>query len=311
VMADLVHESDPFIRKMVKEQQADCFAGTYLNWVVDGKSPRFTLNTGDGLNKVLLGMLGIRDTLRGEEDPRLVTNFHGTAFERISAFQFGFRDGLKACADINGKEIEQRKGKLPPEFLKKGQTGEAIPSEESVKAVIDTLVSVFSPANVPKVVFDEPSCPDAAPTPPASYCPSTNTISVDLNRLIVMGTSLTRGSALVDKSTTPLFGDYTAYSVLASRFMLALQKERGGVALDTSDAGLRTACLTGVATTKLTKTANALTGGDLDEAIAGLLTNGQAASNVKGEFALSGFARVNAYRTGVLGDEKNCYEQWK
>ena len=311
VMADLVHESDPFVRKMVKEQQADCFAGTYLKWVADRKSPRFTLNLGDGLNEVLLGMLGIRDSLRGEQDPRLAGNFHGTAFERISAFQFGFRDGVKACTDIDGKEIERRTGNLPPEFLAKGQTGEAIPSKETVTAVIDTLVSVFSPTSPPKVDYAPPSCPDATPTPPATYCPSDNTISVDLNRLIVMGTSLTRGSSLVNKSTTPLFGDYTAYSVLASRFMLALQNARGGVALDTPDAGLRTACLTGVATARLTKTANGLTGGDLDEAVAGLLTNGLAASNVKGEFALSGFARVNAFRTGVLGDEKNCYEQWK
>jgi predicted metalloprotease len=27
----------------VREQQADCFAGVYLFWVADGRSPRFTL----------------------------------------------------------------------------------------------------------------------------------------------------------------------------------------------------------------------------------------------------------------------------
>jgi hypothetical protein len=123
-----------------------------------------------------------------------------------------------------------------------------------------------------------------------------------------MGTSLTRGSTLVDSFTAPLFGDYTTYSLLVSRFMMALEKEKG-LKLDTAEAGLRTACLTGVATTKLTSTANALTGGDLDEAVSGLLKNGLIASNVNGEFAPVAFSRVDAFRTGVLGTAENCYKR--
>ena len=40
---------------IVKEQQADCFAGVYLRWVAEGHSPRFTMNTTDGLDHVLAG----------------------------------------------------------------------------------------------------------------------------------------------------------------------------------------------------------------------------------------------------------------
>lgn len=99
--------------------------------------------------------------------------------------------------------------------------------------------------------------------------------------------------------------------------MLAVQKQRGGLSLDNASAGLRTACLTGVATAKLAKgiplsngNTVRLTGGDLDEAVAGVLTNGLAASNVNGEFAPSGFARVDAFRSGVLTDEDTCLKQW-
>ena len=46
-------------------------------------------------------------------------------------------------------------------------------------------------------------------------------------------------------------GDNTAYSVLVSRYMQAIQQERGGLVLDNAEAALRTACLTGVATTKM------------------------------------------------------------
>jgi hypothetical protein len=127
-----------------------------------------------------------------------------------------------------------------------------------------------------------------------------------------MGTSLTRGSPFGTKYGSPLFGDYTAYSIVVSRYLLALQNERDNVQLDGVEAGLRTACLTGVATRRLSTEIPEiqLYGGDLDEAVTGVLTNGLIASDVNGELAPAGFARVDAFRTGVLGDEDNCYTRW-
>ena len=222
----------------------------------------------------------------------------------------GFNNGVSACTAIDPTEIKQRRAKLPKDLLEQGQTGEVPITQDSVKLNIDTLTKVFSPAEPPKISFDQPSCPDAKPTPPASYCPSTNTIAVDMNRLILMGTSLNRGTPL---GTQPpvVFGDATAYSVLMSRYMLAVQKERGGLSLDNTDAGLRTACLTGVASTRLSSREEfKLTGGDLDEAITGLLTNGLIAANVNGDYEPLAFARAEAFRTGVLGDEDSCYKRW-
>ena len=37
-------------------------------------------------------------------------------------------------------------------------------------------------------------------------------------------------------------GDNTAYSVLVSRYMQAIQHARGGIVLDNAEAALRTAC---------------------------------------------------------------------
>ena len=53
---------------LVAEQQADCLAGTYMRWVAEGNSPRFTLSTGDGLNNLLAGMISFRDPLLSVED---------------------------------------------------------------------------------------------------------------------------------------------------------------------------------------------------------------------------------------------------
>src|SRR3546814_1982907 len=37
----------------------------------------------------------------------------GSAFERVSAFQFGFTDGAGSCATMDPAEIKQRRGDLP------------------------------------------------------------------------------------------------------------------------------------------------------------------------------------------------------
>src|SRR6201997_2320999 len=107
-MAKLVTKTDPTI---VREQQADCFAGVYLFWVADGKSPRFTLSTADGLDHVLAGVIITRDPILDADTPN--DDEHGSALDRVSAFQMGFLSGASACAGINKQEIAQRRGDLP------------------------------------------------------------------------------------------------------------------------------------------------------------------------------------------------------
>lgn len=298
---------------LVAEQQADCLAGVYMRWVAEGKSPRFTINTGEGLNNLLAAMISFRDPLLSEGDYYDVGDEHGSAFERVSAFQFGFTDGPSACAAINLQEIKQRRGDLPVE-LSSDQTGELPVTEDSVRSIVEALGILFKPKNPPKLSFDAASasaCPDARPSPPASYCPATNTIVADLPALQKMGASTEGDDAVV------LQGDNTAYSVVVSRYMMALQHEHGGLVLDNAEAGLRTACLTGVATTKMSQTITtpdgntvALTAGDIDEAVSGLLTNGLAAGDVNGESVPAGFSRIDAFRVGVLGDVDRCYKRF-
>ena len=74
-------------------------------------------------------------------------------------------------------------------------------------------------------------------------------------------------------------GDDTALSIVMSRYVLALQHERG-LPMESAWAALRTACLTGVAHRQLAEPIDVpshrtliLTAGDLDEAVSGLLTN--------------------------------------
>ena len=297
---------------LVQEQQADCLAGVYMRWVAEGNSARFTLSTGDGLNSVLAAMISVRDPLYAKGDPEAGQDEHGSAFERVSAFQFGFTDGASACAAIIPAEIKQRRGDLPV-LLADDDTGERDITEQSVRDIVDAMGVVFEPERPPELVFDAAeleTCPDSRSRDPAVYCPANNTIIVDLAALQELG-------AKADDSDDGLAtGDNTGYSVVVSRYMMALQHERG-VPLDNAVAALRSACLTGVATAQMTSAINmpngrtiAITAGDLDEAVSGLLDNGFAATDVNGETVPAGFSRIDAYRIGVLGDEDRCFKRF-
>jgi len=305
--ARLVTQDTPIL---VGEQQADCLAGAYMRWVAEGSSSRFTLSTGDGLNNLLAAMISFRDPLFMQSDSAAGENEHGSAFERISAFQFGFTDGPSACAAINMTEINGRRGDLPV-LLPDGQEGELAVTDKSVQSVVDAMGMLFPLDDPPKLTFDSQECSDASVHPPATYCPASNTIIVDLPKLQSMGTASDRRTR-----TGLVIGDNTAYSILVSRYMQAVQHQRG-VTIDTAKAALRTACLTGVATVKMSKGVTPpggetiqLTAGDIDEAVSGILVNGLAASDVNGETVPSGFSRIDAFRVGVLGDETRCFKRF-
>ena len=131
---------------LVAEQQADCFAGGYM-LVAEDKSPRFTLSTGEGLNNVLAAVIAFRDPLLTEGDPEAGFDEHGSAFERLSAFQFGFTDGPSACARSTCARSASAVGICV--LLPEDQTGELAITEQSVRSIVDAMGIVFSPAKPP------------------------------------------------------------------------------------------------------------------------------------------------------------------
>ncbi|WP_442239012.1 metallopeptidase [Rhodococcus sp. TAF43] len=303
--AGLVGEDDPGI---VFEQQADCFAGAFIRHVAEGRAARFTLNTSDGLNSVLAATVSVRDT-----DPSDPESIHGSAFERVTAAQIGFTDGAGACTRIDADEITSRRADLPQRFDGRNDDGELPVTEESLTAIFDSFGRVFALTDPPTLDLTgiDTDCRDASATEPVSYCPATNTIGVDVPALAERGRpSTVTGDDVLSADVT---GDYGAYVLLASRYTLAVQKA-AGLSLSGPQAALRAACLSGAVTAALSPDQAAptdtrtvwLSPGDLDEAISGLLSDGLAASDVDGNTVPSGFSRVDAFRTGVLGGQQTC-----
>ena len=296
-------------RTIVKEQQADCFAGVYLHWVAQGRSPRFAMNTTDALDHVIAGGITLRDpTDESENTP----GAHGSALDRVGAFQEGFDGDAATCAAIDHDEIARRHVGLPPALQDYSspdtEAGEMPITDGSLGLLMETLTQIFKPDKAPTLtVGGTLTCADASPSPPASYCPATNTINVDL-------AGLQRIGAYADSQSRELLqGDDTAFSVVASRYMLAVQHQQG-LALTGERAALRTACLTGVAQRGMATPVAlpsgrtmVLNAGDLDEAISGLLTNHLVASDTDGDSVPAGFTRITAFRSGLVGDTAQCY----
>jgi len=162
---------------------------------------------------------------------------------------------------------------------------------------------------------DHARCPDAQANSPASYCPATNTVVVDLPALQKMGAPANDTNYFLLHGNVLLKGPDTALSVIVSRYMLNLERERG-LPLDTPMAAVLTACLTGAAHRKMAEpvklaSGNSLvmTAGDIDEAVAGLLTNGLVASDVNGATVPAGFTRMTAFAFDFLGTDELCYQR--
>jgi predicted metalloprotease len=240
--AGLVGEQKSSI--LVREQQADCMAGVYMRWVAEGHSSRFSINTTRALDQVMAGAIAGRDPVSTFDTMSLDPPSHGTALDRVSAFQTGFDVGVDGCVAMDSAEIEQRRGNLSPSLFDPASPQSDITiDEQTLSTLMELLDQIFTPANSPTLSSTGEGCSATQPQPVA-YCADTNTIGVDLPTLRQIG-------APADESDFVLLqGDNTALSMVTSRYVLALQQEKG-LALSTPAAAMRTACLTGVAQRKM------------------------------------------------------------
>ncbi|MBB5955349.1 putative metalloprotease [Saccharothrix tamanrassetensis] len=295
---------------IIKEQQADCYAGNFFRWVAEGKSEHFRISTGPGLNQVLATMFFIRDAAGTSAEKQ---GAHGSAFDRVAAFQFGFAGDPKRCAEIDEQEIKGRitQQKFDSQDVDTGQGKGNLKVDDRryLDLLEESLRSAYNQSGATPPTFEQggASCPDAKETSPAAYCPATNTISIDLPDLVKIGTPPKRGQK-------GGIGDFAAFAEIASRFSLSIQKATG-YGLEGPAAGLRTACLTGAWAGTTTEASDKpklkLSSGDLDEAVAELLADKSLiAADVNGTVVPSGFARVEAFRDGFYEGSGLCTRKY-
>ncbi|HEV2782088.1 MAG TPA: neutral zinc metallopeptidase [Actinophytocola sp.] len=300
-----ISQSTPTI---VKEQQADCYAGNFFAHVAEGKSKHFQINTGEGLNKVLATMFFIRDPAGLSANTR---GAHGLAFDRVFAFQEGYTKGPKRCAQMDPKEINDRIAEKERSEDDEKTQGEADITDPRVLELFkQSLDEAFKDngATPPELNNDGARCDSGDATSPVAFCPDENVVAMDLPKLKEIATPPKRTAPPGADSTG--IGDFAAFAEVASRYALAIQKSIGAP-LEGEDVGLRTACLTGAWAGFVDKPGPALrlAVGDLDEAVAELLQdNSLIAADVKGTATKVGFARVEAFRVGYFEGSGRCTE---
>lgn len=87
---------DRFLATIYTEQQADCFAGAWTGQAYRGESPLLRLGDAD-VRAGLIAMLQVRDPVGTDQ---FVEGGHGSAFDRVGAFQEGFTKGARRCSEL-------------------------------------------------------------------------------------------------------------------------------------------------------------------------------------------------------------------
>jgi predicted metalloprotease len=278
------------------EAQADCYAGTFVRWVLDGKAEHLKVER-DKLDKALESLITFRDPIGTEQSDK---GAHGDAFDRVSAFQDGFDKGAKLCSEMS---VDNRTFTLRG-FLdvNDAQRGGNLPFDQLFTAIIPDLNTFFG--GVVGGLGKQWAAPNLRPTDtnpppcaggdqgPIAFCPPGD---VDV----------------AQKGTLPDLhadiGDYATGTILASRFgMEALSTL--GKPLTGNDAQHQVLCLAGAYTGTLLsrQTGFALSPGDLDEAVQVLLQFDFAGRDGAGKAIPTGYERVSVFRTGTLQGVKAC-----
>jgi predicted metalloprotease len=79
------------------ESQADCYAGAFVHWVSNGKAAHLKIAK-DRLDNAMEALVMFRDPVGTEQSDE---GAHGDAFDRVSAFQDGYDQGVDLCKDMN------------------------------------------------------------------------------------------------------------------------------------------------------------------------------------------------------------------
>jgi predicted metalloprotease len=93
---------DRSLATIITEQQADCFAGAWTGQAYRDESELLRLGDHD-IRAGLIAMLSVRDPVGTDQ---FVPGGHGSAFDRVGAFQEGFIKGPGRCAELLDEPLE-------------------------------------------------------------------------------------------------------------------------------------------------------------------------------------------------------------
>lgn len=300
---------------ILKEQQADCFAGAWTAHMVAGQGIAVEFDDAD-IRAGLIAMIQIRDPV--ELAGLYSADAHGTGFDRVGAFQDGFAGGVERCSTFFSEDrLDQlidipflsdlddpNAGNLPlfDPADKGGDIVTLIPASLDQFWVplldssgIDFTPPVFEPFNAGGP-YPECASLDARPAEGSVvYCAADDTVYWDRDLALAL-------------AADPLTGDLSVGYLFAVAYSEAVQQAVGST-LDGESRALASECLTGAWVGSIVPPTPGdsvvqLSAGDLDEAIITAISRSD--STETADIAGGAFEKVTAFRAGVLDGAANC-----
>jgi len=295
------------------EQQADCFAGAWVQHVQSGGSNFFTAD-GPALDQALAGFLEIADT---PGTSAMDENAHGSAFDRINSFQEGLEGGAATCSGYSDETVGPRLVELEFESQEDFDAGGNAPYEDIIELSTSDLEDYWSKIGQqdfgatwttlsPAQAFDgtsgeSPPCGDSDTSGyTLFYCAEDNFVAYDDVGLF--------------PEVYDSLGDFAVGALYGSQYSLAAQNQFGIAPDDARDQNLMADCMTGswaasiFLQDRITDQDEVLrlqlSPGDFDEAIKVLLALGSREED--GGTQGTGFERVTAFRKGVINGVEAC-----
>ncbi len=289
--------SDADLDTITAEQQADCFAGAWAASLNAETDPELTKLRDTELDKALSGFIEFRDLVgMVSTDP----GAHGTAFDRIRAFQDGYEGTPTNCA-YYAEELPELVA-IPYRSFKERFRGGNLPYPEVLPSITKDLAanwkSVFSTAPVTTtaskdfpVCFAQPVSPEGFNEDTLSYCDDDKTLRYDEKSM----------RTLYDRIGD--FGPATTVGIGWAMSDLVAQGKDPSTKAFWTEANCRAGAWAGTMFDSDNPEDSQLSPGDLDESVRTILeSSAKGAAEVYG----TGFEQVSAFRAGVLHGFSDC-----
>ena len=293
-------------RSVEQELQADCFAGGWTEDVATNGGP-VRYSAGD-LEISLAAMLRFRDAPGASPDD---ASAHGSAFDRVNAFQDGFEFGPERCAayETDPPLVVQ----LPFSSRADARQGGNVPAADVIPLTVDLLndfysqiESRYSPLSTRDVASFDSRRPASIPKCGSSR-PDVDTVKSRVFYCLDDGYVAFDEPFLQD--VYDQIGDFGVATLIANPWATYVQTIQGipGVGDNTLAAVLQADCYTGgwaAAFYNGYLAGGSLSPGDLDETVMALLVYSRA-RGVSADIPIS-FVRVRFFRQGFFGGYRSC-----
>jgi predicted metalloprotease len=308
---------DRGLATIILEQHADCIAGAWAGRAATGGSDLIRLSDAD-IRGALITMVAVRDPVGIDQ---FAPGSHGSAFDRVGAFQEGFREGPGRCAEL----IDEPLPLMPNQFQtltdrsNDGDLPFGYADGQIVPLVVDALnaywafemrraATEFAPLRV--VPVSDISDPEQLPCAATRIVVVTGLVTCSADGSVFLDDAVAR-----DLYEDPIDGraDFAVAYLLALAWSEEVQSLLGSD-LRGVERALANDCLTGAWSRDLdprrpprpteTDSRATISPGDLDEAVL-------AAIEIAGDSPDAGtaFDKVDAFRTGVLGGLAACTDR--